>query len=126
MKTQIRNGVFETNSSSTHTLSLYSKEEWNAFRSGEAFMDYDCLVGKSEIEEKYKNSEGYKRFLEENGYEDSQENFTNYVCNYKDEYEEEYSYADYSDYDKYCERYEVLEEEVPDSNYIAVSIYSYE
>jgi len=29
---QVRKGVFETNSSSTHSLTLFSKEEWEAFK----------------------------------------------------------------------------------------------
>ena len=39
MKIQIRNGVFETNSSSVHSLTLASYDDYNAWMSGEVFLD---------------------------------------------------------------------------------------
>lgn len=39
MKTQIRQGVFETNSSSTHAISICSKAEWDAFNNGEMMIN---------------------------------------------------------------------------------------
>ena len=52
MKT-IRIGTFETNSSSTHTLVMLSKAEYDKFVKGELFYDewYSKLVTKAEIEE---------------------------------------------------------------------------
>lgn len=35
MKYQIRQGVFETNSSSVHSITICSKDEWDAFERGE-------------------------------------------------------------------------------------------
>lgn len=37
MKTQIRNSIFETNSSSTHVLCTIQKDDYNAWRNGELF-----------------------------------------------------------------------------------------
>lgn len=39
MKKQIRKNVFETNSSSTHSLTLCSKEEFDAWERGEILFD---------------------------------------------------------------------------------------
>ena len=36
---QIRQGVFETNSSSTHALSICTQEEWNKLQSGEYLVN---------------------------------------------------------------------------------------
>lgn len=40
MKRQIRRGCFETNSSSVHTLTLCSKEDYKAWENGEKVFDY--------------------------------------------------------------------------------------
>lgn len=37
---QIRKGVFETNSSSTHSLTVCTKEEWDQFVKGEVVLLY--------------------------------------------------------------------------------------
>jgi len=39
MKKQIRYGVFETNSSSVHSLTIVSKEEFERFKNGEMVLD---------------------------------------------------------------------------------------
>ena len=38
MKTQIRQGVFETNSSSVHTLAITTTTDWDRFKKGELLM----------------------------------------------------------------------------------------
>ena len=38
MKTQIRRGVFETNSSSVHTLAITTSTDWDRFEKGELLM----------------------------------------------------------------------------------------
>lgn len=45
---QIRHGVFETNSSSTHTLTICTKEEYKQFEKGDLVFDRyaDQLVSK--------------------------------------------------------------------------------
>lgn len=37
MKTSVREGLFETNSSSTHTLAIYSQSLWRAWAEDKAF-----------------------------------------------------------------------------------------
>ena len=47
MKQQVRKGIFETNSSSTHTLSLYNKKELEVLRNrNDVWLDF---YGKREI-----------------------------------------------------------------------------
>ena len=45
---QIRHGVFETNSSSTHSITMCSKSEYEAWRNGDVYLNdgwwYDCDV----------------------------------------------------------------------------------
>lgn len=40
MKTQIRYGTFESNSSSTHSITLCLQEEFDAWKKGELLLDY--------------------------------------------------------------------------------------
>ena len=39
MKLQVRTGLFETNSSSTHSLTMCMKEDWEAFKNGDKIYD---------------------------------------------------------------------------------------
>ena len=54
MKVQIRQGVFETNSSSTHSISICSKAEWVAFEQGKMYysMEEDKFLPREEAEQK--------------------------------------------------------------------------
>lgn len=118
MKVQIRQGVFETNSSSTHVLSLFNKEDWNKFKNSDNqfFMDWwgdhymltvDDLKKRYEDECKKKNAEP------------STEDFEIWL-------EEQLDCEEFISYESLSERYEILTEEVPDSQYVAVSIWGYE
>lgn len=40
MKRQVRQGVFETNSSSTHSLTICTEDEYNKWKKGELLFDY--------------------------------------------------------------------------------------
>lgn len=51
MKT-IRNNVFETNSSSTHSLTIVSEEEFEKFKNCDLLLDYCAFVS---AEDEYKN-----------------------------------------------------------------------
>lgn len=52
MKTQIRRSIFETNSSSTHSITMVSGSEYDKWKNGELLYDKDneTLVTKEEIE----------------------------------------------------------------------------
>jgi len=126
MKLQVRRGVFETNSSSTHSLTLYEKDEWEEFKNGETVIDESWHSDNSpayKTREDVKMSDAFKKWLEKN-YGDKvndfdEEQFSNVL--------DEFMYDEcIYDYETYSERYEVLEKEIPGSDYVAVSIFSYE
>lgn len=75
MKRQIRQGVFETNSSSVHSLTMCSKEEYERWENGELLfdrwghkfidvnsheVDEDCYT-----EKRYWDNTDYETFYEE-------------------------------------------------------------
>lgn len=113
MKVQIRQGVFETNSSSTHSLAIYNKKEWEEFQKGNYLMGDGYLGQLKKKEDFYEN---YER--EENGPWGDK--------NPTPEGFEDWIHDNTYDSDTFDERYEVLTEEIPDSDYVAVSIFSYE
>ena len=120
---QIRRCVFETNSSATHSLTLYKKDEWEKIKNGECLVDdgykYRKDKQKFSSKEEIKNSDRYEKWL--SLYRPDYEEYTD------EELLEEYMLEDaiYT-YDDYREKFDVLEEEVPDSDYVAISIFSYE
>lgn len=71
MKRQVRRGVFETNSSSTHSLTMCSEEEFKAWKRGEVlFQEY----GEENFISATKLSEHDKKMAEEN-YEENKDEF---------------------------------------------------
>lgn len=80
MKMTIRNGIFETNSSMTHSLVICAKEEMEKWRNGELFRrrwGEDRLVTKEEMEKiiaderEYADRddfETYGEFMSDHGY----------------------------------------------------------
>jgi hypothetical protein len=107
MKQTIRQGTFETNSSSTHTLSIYNTEQWTKFKNGELYIDTynDTLISEDEMLERYeaevteKESYPIEDWMLDNGI---------YI------------------YDSYTASYEVLTEDIKDAGVTAVSIFGYE
>ena len=62
MKVQIRQGVFETNSSSTHSLSIISKEQSDLLDKGELYINGYSL----EIVTKEKVDKEWEEYQKEN------------------------------------------------------------
>lgn len=64
MKRQIRRGVFETNSSSVHSLTMMSREDYNKWRDDGLYLSGDDVLTvediKKEYEEKIKSNPKYK------------------------------------------------------------------
>ena len=61
MKVQIRHGVFETNSSSTHAVALLSDEEFKKYQNEEIIMSrYGGFITKEELDEKKKKAKERK------------------------------------------------------------------
>ena len=83
MKKSIRKGVFETNSSSTHSLTIVSKEEFEKFKKGELLFDrdYECLISQEDKKKKEK---------EENYYEEEYENYEDWKDDNLETYAEKY------------------------------------
>lgn len=55
---QIRRNVFETNSSSTHSLTICTEEEYESWKRGEVYWSRwsEEFVSKEEVEEDFKKS----------------------------------------------------------------------
>ena len=119
MKVQIRQRVFETNSSSTHVLSLFNKDIWKKFvdnDTDELFIDWWDTRELFSIDDLWKK---YEEQCKEDNAEPSDEDFQEWL-------EEKMEECEFYNYDRFSEEYEILTEEVPDSQYIAVSIWGYE
>ena len=81
MKNVIRYGVFETNSSSSHSLCVCTKEEYEKFKKGDLVLDiYESeLIPRPEDFEKYNVFEEIEEELRYIGYNyapDAKLNFT--------------------------------------------------
>lgn len=64
---QIRQGVFETNSSSTHAISVCSKADWDMLQRGEAMIDRNLqILPKAEALEK---NENIRKYAEKHGWD---------------------------------------------------------
>ena len=112
MKVQVRSGVFETNSSSTHALSIFSKEQLDLFDKGELYVHgYNLdIVTKEEVDKQW---ETYQKQYNSR-YSDKEEFRKEYLCAFTaDEFEE------------FCENYcyETLWETSPDNKWTAVSLW---
>lgn len=114
MKTQIRKSVFETNSSSTHTLTLYCTTEWNEFKNNKIYLDAcsNEFVTEDELRERFKKAS--KEYPGSYNLEDieSFDEWRRDECIYN--------------IDEYEDSYEILEEEIQEVGKTAVSIYGYE
>ena len=77
MKISIRRGVFETNSSSTHTITMCSEEEYNKWKNGELVFDrwQEELVEPKE-DNKYHEYQTYDEFWEDEFLEGFKEKYT--------------------------------------------------
>jgi hypothetical protein len=114
MKVQVRSGVFETNSSSTHALSIFSKEQLDLFDKGELYVHgYNLEIStKEEVDKQW---EAYQKRNNGNSrYSDKEEFRKEYLCAFT---------AD--EFGEFCEDYgyETLWETSPDDKWTAVSLW---
>ena len=79
MKVQIRQGVFETNSSSTHAVSVCTKTQWEDYKSGKLWLDNNLDFLPAAEAEEYNNKliakekercEKHGRKFDKSNYED--------------------------------------------------------
>ena len=79
MKIQVRRGVFETNSSSVHTLCICSADDYDKWKNGKLFYDLynDTLVVDSDKiqENDYMTYDEFFDYLSDSGYEEYKENY---------------------------------------------------
>ena len=101
MKRQIRRGVYETNSSSTHSLTMCSEEEFEQWKNGELLFD----------------EWGYESFVKANSLSDDDKKYAaqDYENN-KDEFSKDWSDLSESAKEKYYTRYakenDIVDEDV--------------
>lgn len=101
MKRQVRRGVFETNSSSTHSLTMCSEEEFEAWKRGEIlFQEY----GSEKFVSAKKLSNNDKKKAEE----DYEENKDDFQKDWKDLSEN----AKQKYYTKYAKENDIIDEDV--------------
>lgn len=69
---KIRRGVFETNSSSTHSMTMCSREEYDEWRSGKRVYDYEeeKLVLLDALSDDERALIDEDRYFTYNGYDD--------------------------------------------------------
>jgi len=90
MKRVIRRGIFETNSSSTHSITLCSKEDYDKWNREELLLNDEKFITRDKAIDKLKNNEYFNKYnpnfdfsneeevneaLKDNGYETSNEYF---------------------------------------------------
>lgn len=100
MKRQVRRGVFETNSSSTHSLTMCSEEEFEAWKRGEVlFQEYgeDNFISATDLSDKDKAK----------AEEDYEENKTEFQKDWMDLSEE----AKKKYYTKYAKENDIIDED---------------
>ena len=75
---KIRRNVFETNSSSTHTITICSEKEYGEWKKGKYYWNTDKLIPAEEIKEKYTRLTG--RVLDDS--DESKEDFNEWLHDY--------------------------------------------
>ena len=135
MKTQIRHGVFETNSSSTHAVAILNNEEYKKYQNGEIMISrYGEFITKEEFAKK--KEEAKQKAIENIKYSWEHKNDWDYDHlhhNYKtlesaiENLDEDEIYGDalYS-YDPDNMEVEHAEREINGEKVHALSVYGYE
>lgn len=100
MKIQIRRGIFETNSSSTHSITMCTKDDYTKWKNGE--LIYDSIKEKliSISDEKYQNWKNNKDEEENEEYEDDDYDDKDYMT-----FDEFFDYCDYCTFESFEEDY---------------------
>lgn len=100
MKRQIRCGVFETNSSSTHSLTMCSEEEFEAWKRGEVLFQ---AYGKENFISVTKLSEHDKKMAQED-YEENKDDFQKDWNDLSEDAKQKY-------YTKYVKENDIIDED---------------
>lgn len=116
MKT-IRRGVFETNSSSTHSISIVAKEDYDKWSDGELLKSYDRFVTKEEAIEEIKKDEYFNK------------NYKNFDFSNEEEVNDLLKEWDYKSYEDYGNDYEYFSKSYKTKNgdeVVAFGYYGYD
>lgn len=122
MKRQVRRGVFETNSSSVHSLTMCSKSEYDEFEKGNMYIERrgSRIYSKEELVEKFKEMRDWRtKELKYNGVD----------WNNEEEFNRVLEETDFVTGDKYwdivSEEYETFEESYTGKNGESVVAFGY-
>lgn len=94
MKVQIRQGVFETNSSSTHAVSVCTKQQWEDYKAGKIWLNSYLNFLPADAAEEYNNDvlAKEKERCERGGWNFNREDYeSDLYHSYNDDYED-YTY----------------------------------
>jgi hypothetical protein len=123
MKRQIRRGVFETNSSSTHSLTMCSKKEYDEFEKGNMYIERwgsHKLYTKEEMIEKFKQAVDWRTKAQK---------YPGIDWDNDDEFNRVLAESDYCTSEKYwnnvSEEYETFEESYMGANGETVYAFGY-
>ena len=114
----VRRGVFETNSSSTHSITMCSENEYEKWKKGEMLFDRwnDKLIAKEEYQEEYENK---KREYLEKYPEETERDFKEY-------FEDDRQYMNYDEFWDYIEvNYETFHNSYTTKNGEKVIVFGY-
>jgi hypothetical protein len=78
MLRKIRRGIFETNSSSTHSLTIVSAEDFEKWKNGELLFDKwsEVFVQKTDSNQDYEDLETYEQYMNEDYLETYRSTYT--------------------------------------------------
>lgn len=105
----IRRGTFETNSSSTHSITMCKESDFNKWKNGEMYWDRwnESLVSKEEVEKEMAKLK--EEFISEHpDYDKDDIDWEEQLEDYLNSDKEYYTYEEFNDYD-YME-YETFED----------------
>lgn len=96
----IRKNVFETNSSSTHSLCVCTEEEYKKFKQGELFFHFGKLVSKQDFPKEYTELlEKLDRLdMDSDDYWDKVDKIEDEIADYRYEYRTYDSLGEYLEY----------------------------
>lgn len=94
MKIQVRRGVFETNSSSTHSLTMCMKEDYDKWKAGEVYLNDSWSI---KTEGQFATKEEAIKAIEQYTKETYEE----------DEIDEKLRDWSFKSYDDWCDNYEL-------------------
>lgn len=122
MKRQIRQGVFETNSSSTHAVAIISDDEYKQYQSGELRLSRH---GELVSVEEYQKEQRQQRELARKNFESSENLKTSYGGDF-DKYWERVKTSYLYEYDESQMDVKHAEKVINGEKVHAISVYGYD